>query len=224
MPEVDRLQIVLDADTGEYVRDMDDAEKATREFAEESEKATLQNIEMMVALEGLSGGLNQVVGGYSKSIASAQQLGIVNEQQYKTLEKFRYQMELVAGPMEVVIALNKLDASTKILLSQATATQSATTKGATVSQWSLNTAMMASPIFIIGATIVALIVILYALEKKFGLVTKSVDALNDAFSKGADEVQRYIDLANDLGDSLIGAVEFVPGKVSGLINEIHGGR
>ena len=40
MPEVDRLQIVLDADTGEYVRDMDDAEKATREFAEESEKAT----------------------------------------------------------------------------------------------------------------------------------------------------------------------------------------
>ncbi len=224
MPEVDRLQIVLDADTGEYVRDMDDAEKATREFAEESEKATLQNIEMMVALEGLSGGLNQVVGGYSKSIASAQQLGIVNEQQYKTLEKFRYQMELVAGPMEVVIALNKLDASTKILLSQATATQSATTKGATVSQWGLNTAMMASPIFIIGATIVALIVILYALEKKFGLVTKSVDALNDAFSKGADEVQRYIDLANDLGDSLIGAVEFVPGKVSGLINEIHGGR
>ena len=57
------------------------------------------------------------------------------------------------------------------------------TKIAAAAQWLLNAAMLANPAVLIVVGIVALVAILVVLEMKFGLVSKAVEWLTDAFWK-----------------------------------------
>ena len=47
----------------------------------------------------------------------------------------------------------------------------------------LNAAMAMNPLVIIAVAIVVLLVALYALEKRFGFVTKQIDKLNNALQR-----------------------------------------
>ena len=222
MAEVDRLELVLDAQTDKFEAEMEGAEQATKDFGRATEEAALQNIEMMMALEGLSGGLNQTIGGYSKSIAAAQQLGYVSDENYAKLEKARYQMELVAGPMEMVIALTKISTAMKMLFTSATAAETTATTGATAATWGFNTALLANPVVIIVIAVLSLVAVMLLLEKKFGLVTKSVDALSDAFDVGIDKIKQLLGLYKKLFKMLSNPIGGGVGKL--FQKEKHGGR
>jgi len=56
------------------------------------------------------------------------------------------------------------------------------TKGLALAQWALNVALTANPIGVAVVAIVALIGVLYLLEKKFGIVTKAWNALKSGMS------------------------------------------
>ena len=131
---------------------------------------------------------------------------------------------MVSGPLEMYIAFSKLStvvnfAEAKAKLSNATATGILT--GATTA---LTTAFKANPIGMIVVGLILLTITLIALENKFGIVTKSVDMLNQVFDMLAGKVDKVLDsikgvtsAAAELGDAL------TFGPISGVMN-LLGGR
>ena len=85
------------------------------------------------------------------------------------------------------------------------------------------TALLANPIVIFIVAVAAVTLALILLEKKFGLITKSVDALNEAFDAGIDKVKQLLGLykklfkilSNPIGTSGVGKL---------FQKEAHGGR
>ena len=88
----------------------------------------------------------------------------------------------------------------------------------------LNAAIAANPITFIIIAVVLLVVALIALEAKFGIVTKAVEGLKDAFQAYLDILEKVMNSikgvtssAAELGDAL----SF--GPISGVMN-VLGGR
>ncbi|NPV61335.1 MAG: hypothetical protein HPY61_01670 [Methanotrichaceae archaeon] len=79
---------------------------------------------------------------------------------------------LIPG-LQVMLNLVKLDTIARAAHTAITYAQAAATGIATAGQWALNAAMSANPIGLLIVGAAALIAILYALEKRFGLVSKA---------------------------------------------------
>jgi len=223
MAQVDELMVVLDADPTGLEEGMDRAADATEDFTQEQQAASLATMENLARQEAMVGSLNQVTGGYGKAIGAAQKLGLVNEEQFAALEKSRAAMELIAGPLEIFIALKKFAAAVETTETAAKTANTTATTGATASTWGFNTALLANPVVLIVIAIVSLVVVLIELERKFGLVTSTIEALGQMFDKLLDKVDRVKDsflgvgsVVSDLGDSL------VTGPISGVMNLLGG--
>lgn len=186
MPEVDALTLVLEADPSNFEQGMDRAEQSADEFKQTQENVELQNLQTMAALEGLTSGLNGLVGGYSKTINAAKDLGMVNERQYEDMLALQKQFELIAGPMEMVISGMKL----------------------------MNAVMLMNPVILIVVAIIALIAVLIYLEIKFGVITNAVESMNDVFDAWKEKVDNIkdsidgllskADAITDIGDRITG--------------------
>ena len=162
------------------------AEKAADDFKQEQEQVAMQNLETMAALEAVTSGLNGLVGGYSKSINAARDMNIVSEAQYESLLQTQKQMELLIGPIEMIISVTKI----------------------------MNAVMLMNPMILITIAIIALIAGLILLEHKYGTLTKAVEDMNDVFdhwrgiiSDVKDQIDGLLSRADgitDLGDRITG--------------------
>lgn len=224
MVAVDELMVVLDADPTGLEEGMNKASGATDDFTQQQQAASLATMENLARQEAMVGSLNQVTGGYGKMVGASQKLGLVNEEQFKKLEQSRAAMEMIAGPMEIFIALKKLSVAMETSDTAAKGANTAATGAATTSTWGFNTALLANPIVLIVVAIIGLVVALVALERKFGLVTATVEALGDVFRMLQDKVDGLFgslkgitSAAAELGDAL----SF--GPISGVMN-LLGGR
>ena len=224
MVVVDELALLLEADPTGLEEGLERATQKTKEFGDEQEKIDTKMIESIARQEAMVSSLNQISGGFAKTTAAARELGFVNEEQEKALNKVRFGFEMVSGPLEMYIAFSKLStvvnfAEAKAKLSNATATGILT--GATTA---LTTAFKANPIGMIVVGLILLTITLIALENTFGIVTKSVDMLNQVFDMLAGKVDKVLDsikgvtsAAAELGDAL------TFGPISGVMN-LLGGR
>ena len=216
MVAVDELMVVLDADPTGLEEGMGRAAQSTDDFTQAQQAASLATMEQLARQEAMVGSLNQVIGGYGKMGGAAQKLGIINEEQFQQFEKSRAAMELMAGPMEIFIALKKLQTAATVESTAATGAGSAATKGATASTWGFNTALLANPIVLIVVAVILLIGALYVLERKFGLVTMAVEGLTNYFKTmydaitdvvdGVENLISKIDVLGDIGDRVTGFV------------------
>jgi len=114
MAQVDELMVVLDADPTGLEDGLKSAGNATEDFTQQQQANSLAAMENLARQEAMVGSLNQVTGGYGKAVGAAQKLGLVNEEQFAALEKSRAAMELIAGPLEVFIALKKFAAESGV--------------------------------------------------------------------------------------------------------------
>jgi len=224
MAVVEELGIVLEADPTGLEEGLERATQKTKEFEEETEKSSLKMLEAIAKQEAMVSSLNQISGGYAKTITAAQELNFVNEEQAKSLMKARFAFEIIAGPMEVFVAVQKLSTVVSLADVKAKIAQSSAATMAAAATTKLNVAIAANPIGAIIVGVMILVLALVALEAKFGLVTKAVDGLKDGFEMLADLIDRvYGSLqgvttaAAELGDAL----SF--GPVSGVLN-VLGGR
>lgn len=224
MAVVEELGIVLEADPTGLEEGLDRANQKTKEFEDSQAAASLAMMENIAKQEAMVSSLNQISGGYAKTITAAQELNFVNEEQAKSLMKARFAFELIAGPMEVFVAVQKLSTVVSLADVKAKIAQSSATVMATAATKKLNLAMKANPIGFIIAAIVILVLALIALEAKFGIVTKAVDGLTDAFKvlgelvdKAFNSIKGVTSAAAELGDAL------TFGPVSGVLN-VLGGR
>ena len=188
MPEVDALTLVLEADPTNFEQGMDRAEQSADEFKQTQEQVELQNLQTMAAMEALTSGLNGLIGGYSKTINAARDLGMVNEEQYQQMIDMQKQFELLAGPLEMVISGFKL----------------------------LNAVMLMNPVILIVVAIIALIAVLVIIEMKTGIFINSLEKMNDAVKElvdwiqgladGLDGLTAKFDILGDIGDRVSGYV------------------
>jgi hypothetical protein len=168
--QVDALNMVLQADASNFEQGMGKAENAADDFKEKQEEVALQNLETMAALEAVTSGLNGLVGGYSKSINAARDMNIVSEAQYESLLQTQKQMELLIGPIEMIISVTKI----------------------------MNAVMLMNPMILIAVAIIALIAGLVLLEMKYGTLTKAVESMNDVFDKWKQTVSDIKDQIDGL--------------------------
>ena len=223
MAVVEELGIILEADPTGLEEGLDKANQKTKEFEDSQAAASLAMMENIAKQEAMVSSLNQISGGYAKTITAAQELNFVNEEQAKSLMKARFAFEIIAGPMEVFVAVQKLSTVVSLADVKAKIAQSSATIMAAKATTKLNLAMKANPIGAIIIGVMILVLALIALEAKFGLVTRAVDGLKDGFEMLADLIDRvYGSLqgvtiaAAELGDAL----SF--GPVSGVLNTLGG--
>ena len=223
MAVVDELGIILEADPTGLEEGLERANQKTKEFEEQQKLASLQMLENIAKQEAMVSSLNQISGGYAKTITAAQELNFVNEEQAKSLMKARFAFEIIAGPMEVFVAVQKLSTVVSLADVKAKIAQSSAATMAAAATTKLNAAIAANPIGAIIIAVILLVLALVALEAKFGLVTRAVDGLKDGFEMLADLIDRvYGSLqgvtiaAAELGDAL----SFGPG--SGVLNTLGG--
>ena len=224
MVQVDELGIILEADPTGLEEGLDRANQKTKEFEDSQAAASLAMMESLAKQEALVSSLNQICGGYAKTVAAAQELNLINEEQAKSANKVRFAFELVAGPLEVAIALQKLSTVVSLASVKAKILESSVVTGTAAAWTKLNLAIAANPIGAIIIGVILLVVALVALERKFGLVTKAVDALGKIFEMLGQKVDKVMDsikgvtsAAAELGDAL------TFGPISGLMN-VLGGR
>ena len=221
MATVDELMVVLDADPTGLEDGLKSAGDATDDFTQQQQANSLAAMENLARQEAMVGSLNQVTGGYGKMIGASQKLGIVNEEQFAALEKSRAAMELIAGPMEIFIALKKFAAAAETAETGAKTANTGATTAATASTWGFNTALLANPVVLIVVAIIGLVVALVALEKKFGLVTATIDALGKVFEILQSKVDGLFGALKSAAAELGDALTF--GPISGVMN-LLGGR
>jgi hypothetical protein len=223
MAVVEELGIILEADPTGLEEGLDRANQKTKEFEDSQAAASLAMMENIAKQEAMVSSLNQISGGYAKTITAAQELNFVNEEQAKSLMKARFAFEIIAGPMEVFVAVQKLSTVVSLADVKAKIAQSSAATMAAAATTKLNVAIAANPIGAIIIGVMILVLALVALEAKFGLVTRAVDGLKDGFEMLADLIDRvYGSLqgvttaAAELGDAL----SF--GPVSGVLNTLGG--
>jgi hypothetical protein len=223
MTVVDELGIVLEAYTRGLEEGLEKATKKTKEFEEQTEQSSLKMLEAIAKQEAMVSSLNQVAGGYAKTTAAAKELGFVNEEQEKALNKVRFAFELVSGPMEIYIAFSKLSTVVNFAEAKSKLANASATGILTGAATALNAAFMANPIGFLLVSFIAITLAVMAFENKFGLATKAVNLAGDAFDILADKIKFVTDglqgatmMAAELGDAL------AFGPVSGLLNTLGG--
>ena len=152
MVVADALSLVLEADTSNYETNMKKAEQETQDLRKEQDSLAFQNSVTLASFEALTSGLNGIVGGYSKTINAANDLNIVNEKQYESLLRSQKQLELLVGPLELVISGFKI----------------------------FNAVLLMNPLILLAVAIVALVALLVYLEVTTGAVTETFTLMHQA--------------------------------------------
>ena len=101
---------------------------ASEEVENLGKKNKNTQVDMMatvVALEGLTSGLNQLTGGMRKYSAALEQTGAIDKEQAEEFNKRIAMVEMLTGPMESIIALQKIATVTSALFTTTEATGNA---------------------------------------------------------------------------------------------------
>ena len=161
--------------------------KAGDEIETVGDKSRDAKIDMMatvVALEGLTSGLNQVTGGMRKYSAALEQTGKIDKEQAAELNKKIAMLELATGPMEAVIGMQKLITITTALLIPVEKADNTVKKQGIIVNNSLALSWMAValPILIIMALLVGLYLIWKNQDAIMKQVGQSVNGVREGFA------------------------------------------
>ena len=174
--------------------------KAGDEIETVGDKTKAAKIDMMatvVALEGLTSGLNQLTGGARKYSAALVQTNRISKEQGEELNKQIAYMELVTGPMESIIALQKIATVTTALFTTAEVADNSVKTTSISLNWAL-----AGSIWAVLAPILLIIVILAV----FYLAWKHQEVIIDKVSKAmgglTDTVKDWVKVGTDMIDTL----------------------
>lgn len=175
---------------------------------DKSQKAKIDMMATVVALEGLTSGLNQVTGGMRKYSAALQQTGKIDKEQAEALNKKIAMLELATGPMEAVIGAQKLITITTALLIPVEKADNTVKKEGIIVNNSLALSWMALALPIL--IIMAFLVFLYLLWKNQDAIMKQVgQSINGVREGFAGMVQTGREAVATLAAIASGAAEAI---------------
>ena len=164
------------------------------------DKTKAAKIDMMatvVALEGLTSGLNQLTGGMRKYSAALQQTGALDKEQAEEFNKRIAMMELVTGPMESIIALQKIATVTTALFTTAEVADNSVKTTSISLNWAL-----AGSIWAVLAPILLIIVILAIFYVAWKHQEVIIDGVSKAMGGLTDTVKDWVKVGTDMIDTL----------------------
>ena len=158
----------------------------------------------------------------SGAVGGLETLGYVTYEQSEQFRKAETVMQLMLIPYELYNILNSYAIATEVAHTQSLLAQSAATGTATTATWSLNAALLANPIALVIIGIVALVAALVALQMKFDILNKSLEAAEAIFEKISDVVGDVIDGLGNLGAKAGGLSTIMKASPLGMALELYG--
>ena len=191
------VAVVLQASDEGMSTTLKSAADGIEDVGDKSKAAKIDMMATVVALEGLTSGLNQLTGGARKYSAALVQTNRISKEQGEELNKQIAYMELVTGPMESIIALQKIVTVTTALFTTAEVADNSVKTTSISLNWAL-----AGSIWAVLAPILLIIVILAV----FYLAWKHQEVIIDKVSKAmgglTDTVKDWVKVGTDMIDTL----------------------
>ena len=153
------VAVVLQASDEGMSTTLKSAADGIEDVGDKSKAAKIDMMATVVALEGLTSGLNQVTGGARKYTAALAQLDGVDKERVETINKHISTIELITGPMEFAIALQKIATVVSSTETWARIGEIAVKEKLVIANFSLAASMMIWMVLIIA--IIAILAILY---------------------------------------------------------------
>jgi len=215
------VAVVLQASDEGMSNTLKKASKGIEEVGDKSRDAKVDMMATVVALEGLTSGFNQVTGGARKFTAAMQQTGKMSDESAEKYNKYIAYIELATGPMESIIALQKIGTITSAIFTTQQVAEN-NVKGQSVA---VNTSLAASW-FALALPIIAIVAIfatLYIAFKKQDEITKSLkdqlDSIKGVFQSvnqaGRDTIAVFAGIASG-AEAVIDPLQRVVGIIPGI--------
>jgi hypothetical protein len=178
------VAVVLQASDEGMSTTMKGAADGIEDVGEKSKQAQMDMMATVVALEGLTSGLNQVTGGMRKYSAALEQTGKIDKEQAEAFNKKIAYMELATGPLESVIALQKLyTITTALLLPVEKADQGSKKTGTIVNNsYALSWMAIALPIIIVMALLLTIYLVWKNQDAIMKQVGQSINGVREGFA------------------------------------------
>ena len=217
------VAVVLQASDEGMSSTLKTAADGIEDVGNKSKDAKIDMMATVVALEGLTSGLNQVTGGARKYSAALLQTGKIDKEQAEEFNKKIAYMELATGPLESVIALQKLYTIGTALLIPVEKTDQGVKKTGTIvnNSLALSWIALALPIIIVVALLIGLYLVWKNQEQIMNQVKKSVDGVREGFAGMVTTGKEIVDMFRDLASGSTEAIEPLQ-RVIGMIPGLGG--
>ncbi len=206
------VSVVLEGDATSLANATNKGARAQGNLKKNTDNANLAFLAQVARYQAMTAALNQTIGGLNKFAGGLEAIGF--ERTAEATRTLTKGLELIAGPAEIYlayqtlqIALGQKDVGTKGAQTLATGTLTKAIKANTI-------ALLQNPMFWIAAVIVAIVAVLYSLEKRFGVLGNALDALLNPL----ELLQNFLEKIQDLMNGIVyGIDDFVEG-ISSLAN------
>ena len=200
----------------------DKLNKSIKEGHKNTTESNVSTIKNLALMEAATSGFNQLISAQYKRIDAQLAAGEIDQEEAERRRKTIKQHEKHTGNLESLIAVMRLATVAQAVYAAATNVTTASIKAQTIAVLTLNGALLVNPIVQVVVAAVALAAMLLFLESRFGLVTKGVEAANEAFKQLIDYVEMAKDGIFGLGE---GVQDFVDNQLDklGIIGDLTGG-
>jgi len=196
------ISVVLEGKAGGAKRAIKGASDAESELQNKTLAANVAFVTQLARMEALTSGINQTIGGIDKMTGGLERTGVISKEGAENMRKFTGALQIMAGPMEVAIALKKLHIAVTGVDTGATKASTKAKVQGTIATRALNAAMYAMPLMLVVIGAILLFKILTRLEEKTKFMTKTIEGLGAAFDKVKDSVEGAGGAINDFMDNV----------------------
>ena len=196
------ISVVLEGKAGGAKRAIKGASDAEGELQNKTLAANVAFVTQLARMEALTSGINQTIGGIDKMTGGLERTGVISKEGAENMRKFTGALQIMAGPMEVAIALKKLHIAVTGVDTGATKASTKAKVQGTIATRALNAAMYAMPLMLVVIGAILLFKILTRLEEKTKFMTKTIEGLGAAFDKVKDSVEGAGGAINDFMDNV----------------------
>ncbi len=159
----------------------------------------------------------------SGAVGGLETLGYVTYEQSEAFRKAETVMQLMLIPYELYNVLNSFAIATEVAHTQSLLAQAAATSTTTKATVGLNTALLANPITLVILGVIALVAALVALQMKFDILNKSLEAAEAIFETIKDVIGQVVDGLDNLGAKAGVISNVMKASPVGMALELYGG-
>lgn len=159
----------------------------------------------------------------SGAIGSLETLGYVTYEQSESFRKAETVMQLMLIPYELYNILNSYAIITEKARTASLIAQTKATNTATIATQTFNTALLANPLTLTIIAVVALVAALVALQMKFDILNKSLEAAGAIFETIRDVIGQVVDGLDNLGAKSANISNVMKASPIGMALELYGG-
>jgi len=206
------ISVVLEGNASSLTNATNKGADAQKNLKKNTDSANIAFLAQVARYQAMTAALNQTIGGINKIAGGLEAIGF--ERTAEATRKFTKYLELVAGPAEIYLAYLTLSIAMGMKDAKVKGAQTAATTGLTAAIWANTTALLANPLLWIVVAVVALTYALYRMEKRFGVLANTLDALLNPLGLVKDFLEKIQDVMNGI---VYGIDDFVDG-IGALLN------